>query len=74
MVMGKRAVLVTMLAACLAFTPLDYTRVGTSVPGCVSISVKAGLISRTVWQPVQAISIQDIIEWIIRILGQLIDR
>ncbi len=72
--MGKRAVLVTMLAACLAFTPLDYTRVGTSVPGCVSISVKAGLISRTVWQPVQAISIQDIIEWIIRILGQLIDR
>jgi hypothetical protein len=74
MVMGKRAVLVMALAACLAFTSLDWTRVGTSVPGCVSISVKAGLIGRTVWQPVHAISIEDIIEWIIRSLGQLIDR
>ena len=72
--MGKRAVLVMTLAACLAFTSLEWTRVGTSVPGCVSISVKAGLISRTVWQPVQSVSIQDIIEWIIRSLGQLIDR
>ena len=72
--MGKTAVLVVVVAASLAFAPLDGTRVRSCFPVGASTSVKVDLISRTVWQPLQSISLWNIIEAIIRHLSQLIDK
>ena len=72
--MGKTAVLVLVLAVSLALAPLDGTHVRISLPDCASISVKADLMSRTVWLPIQSISLGDIINAIIRELSQLIER
>ncbi len=72
--MGKTAVLVLVLAASLAFAWPDGTHVRISLPDWASISVKADLISTTVWQPIHSISLGDIINAIIRDLSQLIDR
>ncbi len=71
--MGKTAVLVVVVAASLAFAPLDGTRVRSCFPVGASTSVKVDLISRTVWQPIQ-VSLGDIINEIIKDLGQLIEK
>ncbi len=72
--MGKTAVLMLVLAASLALAPLDRTHVRMSLPDCVPAFVKADVISRTVWQPLQSISLWNIIEAIIRDLSQLIEK
>jgi len=72
--MGKTAVLVLVLAASLAFAPLDGTHVRISLPDCAPAFVKADVISRTVWQPMHSVSLGDIINAIIRDLSQLIER
>ena len=72
--MGKTAVLMLVLAASLALAPLDRTHVRMSLPDCAPAFVKADVISRTVWQPLQSISLWNIIEAIIRDLSQLIDK
>jgi len=72
--MGKTAVLMLVLAASLALAPLDGTHVRMSLPDCAPAFVKADVIGRTVWQPIQSISLWNIIEAIIRDLSQLIDK
>ena len=71
--MGRTGVLVVVLAACLAFAPLEWAPV-RNIQGCALIEAKVGQISRTVLMPIDSIGIGDIIAAIIDALGQLIDR